>query len=313
MPRRRRGPVAPGRQPGESPSAAIRLLWDEPAPGPWNMALDEALMETARRGVITLRLYGWSPPCLSLGRNQRARGFYDAGAAGARGIGIVRRPTGGRAVYHGPELTYSVAAPTGQWGSLRESYGRINGAIARGLSELGVPVALAGAGGAGAGGRGGESGPARVSRPGAHTSAERVHGRETPRPRPGSCFQHPLPGEVTVTGRKLVGSAQWRRGGAFLQHGSLLLRDEQALVRELGRTPPGGGEAALAGRGERSIGLAEVCETLPSLERLGRALCRGFEAEFQLPVRRGAASAEERGCAGRLEEEYADAAWTWRR
>ena len=89
------------------------------------MALDEALMESAAAGgatagppspgTITLRLYRWNPPALSFGRNQLARERYDPRAARERGIDIVRRPTGGRSVYHDRELTYSVTAPADMW------------------------------------------------------------------------------------------------------------------------------------------------------------------------------------------------------
>src|SRR5262245_64276589 len=80
--------------------------------GPGNMALDEALMSRATRtGEAVFRVYSWSVPTLSLGRNQRAKGDYDLGAAHERGIAFVRRPTGGRALLHDHEVTYSVTIP----------------------------------------------------------------------------------------------------------------------------------------------------------------------------------------------------------
>lgn len=279
--------------------AAIRLLVDGPAPGAWNMAVDQALMEAARRGVVTLRFYLWEPPCLSLGRNQPGRGAYDEGAAAARGVEIVRRPTGGRAVYHHRELTYAVTAPAELWGSLRCACARIHRAVGRGLARARVPVALA----AGMG---------------------RAPSRRPPAPLPRACFREPAPGEVTLLGRKLVGSAQWRHAGALLQHGSILLVDEQRTADALrlpaasavavaraaaGSGPPAGSEAAVPA----SIGLREACASPPSLRRLVRDIGRGFGEEFGLPVARGKATAGELAEARRLETAYRSREWTWRR
>src|SRR5687767_9849074 len=99
----------------------------EPAPGVRNMALDEALMtRAARSGDGVFRVYGWSHPTLSLGRNQRARGLYDLDAAAALDVEIVRRPTGGRALLHDHEVTYSVTMPSTDVGDARRAYDFIN-------------------------------------------------------------------------------------------------------------------------------------------------------------------------------------------
>src|SRR5512142_1385967 len=98
------------------------LLVTPPAPGAENMAVDEALMDRARTsGEGVLRMYGWSAPTLSLGRNQIAKGRYDLARAAAEGIGIVRRPTGGRALLHHREITYSVTAPVQFGTTLQEA------------------------------------------------------------------------------------------------------------------------------------------------------------------------------------------------
>ncbi|MFW6192405.1 MAG: lipoate--protein ligase family protein, partial [Gemmatimonadota bacterium] len=141
----------------------FRCLIHGPASGVRNMAVDEALMAGARRGALTLRFYAWEPACLSLGRNQRARDRYDLDRIRSMGLDVVRRPTGGRAVHHDRELTYAVAAPADAWGSLRESYARINRALLAGLAGLGVPAGAAGAGGG------------------------------APRPSTRACFRDPLP------------------------------------------------------------------------------------------------------------------------
>lgn len=280
----------------------IRCLEEGPGTGPWNMAVDHALMDSARRGEVTLRFYRWAPPCLSLGRNQRARGRYDPEAADRRGVDVVRRPTGGRAVYHDRELTYALAAPADLWGGLRASYSRVNAALRRGLSRLGAPVGVA---------------------------REREEGRA---PGPGSraCFRDPLPGEVTAGGRKLVGSAQWREDGALLQQGSLLLADDQSVVEELrarelagvGADPDG---TAAAGRdgglpaeadaedGPGAAALREFLDPVPGFGRLADVLRDGFREEFGLAPVEGELREDERRRARELQERYEEGGWTWRR
>lgn len=195
--------------PASSPPVAWRSLVSPPLPGAANMAWDQALMARARRtGQAVLRVYAWSAPTLSLGRNQRARGAYDLERAAARGVGIVRRPTGGRALLHHHEVTYSVTAPDAFDPTLRGAYGRINDLLMRALGTLGVGAELAG-------------------RAGRH-----------PAPGLAPCFDEPSAGEIVVGGRKLVGSAQWRHDGALLQHGSILRRDDQGLIAELMVRPP---------------------------------------------------------------------------
>ena len=168
------------------------------------MAIDCALLDLARSGEgAVLRVYRWEPFCLSFGRHEPALRRYGRDNVMARGIDVVRRPTGGRAVWHARELTYSVAQPAAGI-SLRESYRAIHGMFADAVRRLGAPALLA-------------ADPPRVAGVGA-----------------GACFAQPVGGEVVVAGRKVVGSAQLRENGALLQHGSMLLSDDQALVRELG-------------------------------------------------------------------------------
>jgi lipoate-protein ligase A len=252
------------------------------------MAVDEALMAGARRGRVTLRLYRWDPPCLSFGRNQRARGRYDVRAAADRGIEIVRRPTGGRAVFHHRELTYSVTAPAGLWGGLRASYLRINRALLRGLASIGAQV----------------------------TEAERRPGERSPTPGTRACFRDPLPGEITAGGRKLVGSAQWRDRGALLQHGSLLLHDDQATAEEL-RLASGerDGSAGRPGDGTRvrAAALSDLLERVPGPDELSEALRLGFAEELGVEVLDAPADLPDGALVERLEARYRDPAWTWRR
>jgi lipoate-protein ligase A len=254
----------------------VRLLVDGPLPGAANMAVDEALMESARGGRLTVRLYRWRPGCLSFGRNQTARGMYDGDKAASLGYQVVRRPTGGRSVLHHRELTYSVTAPV-EWGSLRDVYLRINRALAAGLHVLGIDA--------------------------------KVHeGRKgsAPRPTVRACFRDPLPGELTAGGRKLAGSAQWRFRGALLQHGSLLLHNDQALVETL-RTGP------LPRTEIPAVGLVELLGREPEPGELERAIATGFERELQSAIVSGELSDAERERVAALKSSYEDPAWTWRR
>lgn len=184
-----------------------------------NMQTDEALLDdVTRSGNAFLRLYRWDPPTLSVGRNQPIT-FRD--------VPVVRRPTGGQAVWHEHEVTYAVAAPIQLFGSLRAAYGEIHTRLAKALRAIGANASLA------------------PSRPTVRRSDL-----------PASCFAAPVGGEILVNGRKLVGSAQVRRGDAFLQHGSILLDGSQQRVAE--RT----GETTLAVVLGRSVDFEEVARAV---------------------------------------------------
>lgn len=217
--------------------AAIEwTLLVEPAgrPGPENMAADDALLrEASMTGRAFLRLYRWSPPCLSFGRNEPALARYDRAEIERRGWDVVRRPTGGRAVWHEDEVTYAVAAPIAPFGSLRQSYCAIHERLAAALRSLGVPAQLA-----------------------------PKNGR-SPGPGAGACFAAPVGGEVTVHGRKVVGSAQVRLETAFLQHGSILLGGSQEKVGAVSYQPSAVGFAtSLSQVLQRTVTFDEVAEAI---------------------------------------------------
>ena len=176
-----------------------------PRPGWLNMAIDSVLLQRAERGERWLRLYAWEP-CLSLGRHEPAR-RYDAERIADRALDVVRRPTGGRAVWHAGELTYAVAAPSEGFGSLRDAYAAIHCLVRDALRALGADAELA------------------PPRPPAPIDA-------------GACFAVAAGGEVVVSGRKVAGSAQLRQGTALLQHGSILLEGTQDVVAAMSRGRP---------------------------------------------------------------------------
>ena len=256
----------------------MRLILSDPAPGAWNMALDEALMDAVREGAEpVLRFYRWQPACLSLGRNQPAAGFYDRDEIARRGLGVVRRPTGGRAVVHARELTYSVIVPDRSLGGPRESYAAINGALVAGLRELGVAATL--------------QAPTEY---------------RAPVPSTNPCFLQPAQGEVVLAGRKLIGSAQLSQRGVLLQHGSLLLQDDQALLRHLERAPRPGREPPPAV-------LADHCHPLPTWEALTAALVLGWSRTFGAAPRPSDPTGTELALARRYATRHEDLEWIWRR
>lgn len=175
-----------------------RLIISPPASGAYNMVLDEVLLLRASRKetLPTLRLYSWDPPTLSLGY---AQNWHEVNleALDRLGWGLVRRPTGGRAILHTDELTYSVTAPLDHpvaQGTLLESYQRLSQALLNALRQLEI-----------------EAQADNLSKPSAQRNTEPV------------CFEVPSNYEITFAGKKLVGSAQARKSGGMLQHGSLPL------------------------------------------------------------------------------------------
>jgi lipoyl(octanoyl) transferase len=236
------------------------------------MALDEALMEGVRAGgPPVLRLYRWRPSCLSLGVNQPALGLYDSDALARLGCDVVRRLTGGRAVLHARELTYAAILPDRLLGSPRDAYTRIHRALAAGLRRLGVEAEL--------------RGPLE---------------RRAPRPSADPCFADPVEGEVVVRGAKLLGSAQARRGRVLLQHGSLLLDDDQARFAELGIAAPA------------TSTLHGALGRVPAWGELTEALRAAWEGELGARCLDTALSAGETAATERLVSRYRSATWTWR-
>ncbi|GAC1329197.1 MAG: octanoyltransferase LipM [Candidatus Dormibacteria bacterium] len=223
-----------------------RLVIDPPAGGEVNMARDRALLDQLVAGErpATLRFYGWSPACISLGLGQRPEEVLDLEAVHAAGLDVVRRPTGGQALLHDDELTYSVVASQQDpvvGGTLMQSYHAISEALLAGLAQLGIA---------------GVGAPCE------------------PRPASGLtpvCFASASAEEVLVDGRKLLASAQWRSRGAFLQHGSLLLRDRQPELPRYLRN------VAAREIQPMSVSLSELVTNVPSRAELMRMLSAGFE------------------------------------
>lgn len=252
------------------------LLLTPPCDGVHNMALDEALLVRARTsGEAVFRIYTWAEPTLSLGRNQTARGIYDPERARERGVSVVRRLTGGRALLHHREITYSVTAPLLPDAPLRESYARINRLLVGGLQRLGARVEVAA--------------PAERALP----------------PSASPCFERPAAGELVVDGRKLVGSAQWRDEGAMLQHGSILVEDDQPLVAELAtRAIPASAPAAT---------LHAALGRVPSVREVADALFDAVRSHECADATELQPDTMVEAATRRALDRYLDDRWTWRR
>jgi lipoyl(octanoyl) transferase len=175
----------------------------------YNMAVDEELLARAQAGESTpvLRLYSWDPPAVSLGRFQKLETAVDAGACKRLGFDIVRRITGGRAVFHFHELTYSIVAPLDNPmfpPTVLGTYKVIAAGLLAGLRNLNITAEM-------------------VSRSERHAALVNNNSRDP------SCFSSPSWYEIIVKGRKIVGSAQRRMTRAFLQHGSILVSYDPKL------------------------------------------------------------------------------------
>ena len=261
-----------------------RLIQNGPGDGAWNMALDEAIVGAVGQGRVppTLRFYTWSRPTLSLGFLQRTPGGVDLAECDRRDIPVVRRVTGGRAVLHAEELTYSVALPLqGPWRrlSVSETFALVGRGLIAGLRRLGVAAAVAEAG------------------------IQSGNDRKT-----GACFLLRRMPAVLVGGRKLIGSAQrrWERG--VLQHGSLLLGFDPGLHHLVFPAWP---------RTEAEAGvtcLRALLGDLPPLAELMAALAGGWAETLDASwVVQNLTPTEGSQASDLVRLRYASPAWTFQR
>ena len=274
----------------EKPVDKWRLLCHSPAGGAWNMAVDEALLDSVARGASRpiLRLYAWKPACLSLGQAQPAADV-DRARLTENGWELVRRPTGGRAILHIDELTYAVIAPVDDphvRGTLLESYLAISRALVQALKLLGLEV---------------------IARDDPHAS-------QAARSRNPVCFEEPSSYEILFEGKKIIGSAQARRGNTFLQHGALpltgdLTRITQALAfdDELER------RRAAATLLSRATTVEAALQRQPTWEQAAHAFQAGFSQMLGIDFEEFDLSSEEAMQAQTImREKFAADAWTLR-
>lgn len=221
--------------------------------GAYNMAVDEELLARAQAGenVPVLRFYTWDPAAVSIGRFQKIEEAVNAGACKQRGIDIVRRITGGRAVLHRRELTYSIIGRTYEPlfpTTVLGTYKLIAAGLLQGLKNLGIPAEM-------------------VSRSNRHAALVKKDAQDF------ACFSSPSWYEILVHGRKIIGSAQRRLSGAFLQQGSILMDYDAALEADV---IPGGGTGDVVTSIRRELG--EVV----SLEEVKQAFVKGFAETLKM-------------------------------
>ena len=269
------------------PRATWRLIVDGEAGGATNMAVDEAILNSVIDGASppTLRFYAWSPPCLSLGRSQ---GLAEADLATCRaaGIDVVRRPTGGRSILHTDELTYSVSLlqtdPRAK-GGIVEGYRRLSEGLLTGLHGLGVDAIQA--------------------------AGQRTPDGETT----AVCFESPADYEITVAGRKLIGSAQWRARGGVLQHGTLPLCGDLARIVDCLVFSEPERHAQRRRLHRKALTLEEAIGTVLPFDRVAQALAEGFAQALNLTLVPGELSPQEHAQSEEIGNRvYANPDWTAR-
>ncbi len=268
-------------------SQTWRLIITEAAPGSWNMAVDETIALLSARGVVppTLRFYRWSPPTVSLGRHQPVEEI-DLDEVARRGWGVVRRPTGGRAILHTDELTYSIAGPAEHpilQGPVLDVYHRLSEGLLLGLRRLGLDVVKAP--------------PSARAR---DVSA--------------ACFEVPSAYEISVHGKKIIGSAQRRASGFVLQHGSLpLYGDVTRLVEVMTFADEGERQAFRAHLAERATTLQSALGRRVSFWEAAAVIVDGLNSALDLDFEEAELTPEELAMAQDIEQsKYASPEWTQR-
>ncbi len=273
---------------GKYELAEWRLITDGFLDGPWNMAVDEAILEAVAAGNSppTLRFYGWQPACLSLGYRQNWA-VVDGEFCLSAGYDVVRRPTGGRAILHIDELTYSVCCQADEarvQGGVLESYQRLSAALMAGLDTLGLA-------------------PAKAD-PNSNVSS--CAG--------AACFDGPSNYEIVVHDRKLIGSAQVRRHGVVLQHGTLpLYGDVTRIVQALRFQDAGEKQALVEQLNRKAITLQEALGRTVSFDEAVQAMQAGFEQALNLNFVKSTLTNGEKTRASELRaQKYASDQWTKR-
>jgi lipoate-protein ligase A len=277
-----------------------RLIKDDYHTGFMNMAIDEAIMIAHREGLVppTIRFYRWSPPAVSLGYFQYLEKEIDVDACQNLGIDIVRRPTGGKAVLHDKELTYSFIIKENHPlvnDSILETYKKISGGIIRGLSCLGIKAELV---------------PLREK---LKNDSLLKRGKSEIRHSDfkSICFSIPSQYEVQVEGKKIVGSAQVRKKEIVLQHGSLLIELEKDKLFSVFNFPSAQIRERLKTR-FKATSLEEILKRKIDFSELSEILPRGFEEEFGVKLTEDKLTEQEEKISKELlENKYSTYEWNY--
>jgi lipoate-protein ligase A len=256
------------------------------------MAIDEAIFISCqeKKSPPTIRIYGWTPPAVSLGYFQKAENAVDLDACKRRGVDVVRRLSGGRAVFHHRELTYSIICREGTpplGSSVLETYKTISECLISTLKGLGLQVQW--------------------------VASRDKHTASMEKDQTASCFSSPSWYEITVEGKKICGSAQKRGDGVLLQHGSLLIEYDPELLAEV-----------LISRKENEEFLTEIRTSTTAINRhlsqkidfgqLKKPVLKSFEDRLQITLTTGELSEHESRLKDRLlKEKYSTDSWNLHR
>jgi lipoate-protein ligase A len=272
-----------------------RYIMTEAMPPEMNMAIDEAILIAHSEGKVppTVRFYTWNPATLSIGYFQKAEKEIDMEQVHAQGLGFVRRPTGGRAVLHDKELTYSVIVSESHPkmpSSVTEAYKVISMGLLHGFQALGLQaemVSLAS-----------EEEKEKYSSPGS-----------------SACFDSPSWYELVVEGKKVAGSAQTRQKGVILQHGSILLDMDVDLLFSLLRFPSERvKQRMMESFRQKAVTINEVSATPVSLNDAIAAFRKGFASGLGIELIEQVLTLEEERLAEELaRNRYAAHEWNFRR
>ena len=279
-----------------------RLIKDSYYTGFMNMAIDEAIMIAHREGLVppTIRFYQWSPAAVSLGYFQDLQKEIDVDVCKNLGIDVVRRPTGGKAVLHDKELTYSFVIRESHPlvnDSILETYKKISGGMIRGLSYLGITAELV---------------PLREKLKSA-SSGNEAKPKISHSDIKSICFSVPSQYEVQVEGKKILGSAQIRKKEIVLQHGSLLIELEKDKLFSVFNFPSVQIRERLKTR-FKATSLEEILKKKIDFSELSKILPRGFEAEFGVKLTEGKLTEqEEKISKDLLENKYSTYEWNYER
>lgn len=273
-----------------SQSTVWRLIKSPASSAAYNMALDEAFLSTTaqKKELPTLRLYSWQVPSLSLGYAQPAADV-DQDELAKRGWQLVRRPTGGKAILHTDELTYSITAPLDEplvAGSLLESYQRISRALQTALNLLET-----------------------------NTIADNIPDLpfEISKKEP-VCFQTPSNYEITWNGKKLIGSAQARKLGGVLQHGSLPLYGDLSRITQVLSYPSQTERDSAANKTlAQATTLESAAGRVISWEQAAEAVIQSFSTEIGITFIPGQPTSDELTLADELvQTKYGSYSWNFR-
>jgi lipoate-protein ligase A len=253
-----------------------------------NMAIDEAIyLETLKKqSPPTLRFYGWRPSAVSIGYFQDPRKEVNFHQCRISAVDVVRRLTGGKAVYHHDEVTYCLVC--GQHEKIfperiAETYEIISRCLARGLSFLGISAALA---------------PQEKKRAATDPDLQ------------SCCFSVPSGHELLADGRKICGSAQTRGKGGFLQHGALLLSFDPWVTASLILSSPTPKQAAQLKKSV--VGVNDLSPKPATAEKVCEALRKGFVEELGIDLANGTLTPSEKELSAQLVKKYRSDAWLWR-